>query len=362
MRFSDSDLRAASAAGLLDAAQTERLIGFLMARQPAGPDADTVAVSTAAAPTFDFVHILWYAGALIVMGAMGLFSTLAFAQMGGAALAATAVIYATLFAWAGDHLWRAKNLHTPGGLLIAVAASMAPLAVYGLQDAAGWWGQFGKPDTVQDFYVWVKGSFIFMEIAAIAAAALALRFYRFPFIVVIAAVALWFMSMDIVPWITGSAHGNWEISRKASVWFGLGVLVAAVSVNARQRSGDFAFWLYLFGLITFWGGITASSAGSHLDKALYCAMNVVFLFLAVFLGRRAFAVFGTLGIAIYLGDLASKVFKDSLLFPFALSLIGIAIIAAGLYAHRHQGAIENWLGTRLPEGLRRLRPANAGPA
>ena len=58
-------------------------------------------------------------------------------------------------------------------------------------------------------------------------------------------------------------------------------------------------------------------------------MNVALLFLSVFLGRRVYAVFGVIGIAIYLGDLADKVFKDSLLFPFALSLIGVAVIAAG---------------------------------
>ena len=49
----------------------------------------------------------------------------------------------------------------------------------------------------------------------------------------------------------------------------------------------------------------------------------------MFLGRRVYAVFGVIGIALYLGDLADKVFRDSLLFPFALSLIGVAVIAAG---------------------------------
>ena len=76
---------------------------------------------------------------------------------------------------------------------------MAPLAVYGIQDELGWWGSFGTPGTVQDFYVWIKGSWIFMEIAAIAAGVIALYFYRFPFIVSIIAVALWFMSMDLTP-------------------------------------------------------------------------------------------------------------------------------------------------------------------
>jgi hypothetical protein len=351
MRYSTDDLRAAAAAGVIEPGQLESLLTFLGARQAGAPEAPMPG------PKFDVVHLLWYAGALVVISAMGLFSTLAFSQMGGPALTATALVYAALFAAAGQHLWTVRNLRTPGGLSIAVAVSMAPLAVYGVQDAYGLWGQFGKPGTVHDFYVWIKGSWIFMEIATIAAATIALRIYRFPFIVLLMAVALWFMSMDIVPWITGTKFGDWETSRRVSVWFGLGILVVAVIVNLRQRSGDFAFWLYLFGVLTFWGGITASSNGSNLDKALYCALNVGFLLLSVCLARRVFAVFGTIGIAIYLGDLADKLFKDSLLFPFALSLIGVGIIALGLYYNRHQAAIGGWVDARLPAPLKRLRAA-----
>src|SRR5262245_17358835 len=164
MTYTEADLRAASAAGMLDAPQLDRLIAFLRARASLAP-------AEAAAPRFDVAHLLWYAGALIVITAMGLFSTLAFSQMGGEALVVTALVYAAVFAAAGHYLWHRKNLRTPGGLLIAVAVSMAPLAVYGLQDALGLWGQFGKPGTVQGFYIWIKGSWIFMECAAIVAGA-----------------------------------------------------------------------------------------------------------------------------------------------------------------------------------------------
>lgn len=350
MPYSSDDLRAAAAAGLITPAQIDPLLAFLGSRAPSAP---------VATPRFDVVHLLWYAGALIVIAAMGLFSTVAFSQMGGWALTATAAVYATLLVIAGHHLWSVRKLRVPGGLLIAAAVSMAPLAIYGVQDALGLWSQFGKPGTTRDFYVWVRTSWVFMEAGTILAAALALWFFRFPFIVLMAAFALWFMSMDIVPWITGTPHGNWDIARKVSVWFGLGMLAAAVLVNMRQRSGDFAFWLYLFGVLTFWGGISATSNGTAVDKALYCAMNVGFLFLAAYLGRRVFAIFGTIGIAIYLGDLADKVFKDSLLFPFALSLIGIAIIGLGLWYFRHQDAVVARFEQLLPEPLKRLRPANA---
>ncbi len=363
MRFSDDDLRAAQAAGVLDATQAERLIGFLQARQsdsqpsrPAGMPPVVVRpnVWLVPAPRFDVAHLLWYAGALIVIGAMGMFSTLAFSEMGGAALTATALVYAAAFAAAGDHLWRRKHLTTPGGLLIAVAVSMAPLAVYGIQDALGWWGTFGKPGTVAGFYVWIKGSWLFMEIAAIVAAVTALRRYPFPFIVAIIAVALWFMSMDLTPWVFGTAEFDWEMRRKVSVWFGLVILVVAWAVEWRQR--DFAFWLHLFGLMAFWGGITSSSSGSEAAKALYCVLNVVLLAIAVFLGRRAYAVFGVIGIAMYLGHLAEVVFKDSLLFPFALSLIGLAVIGAGLAYHRRQEAIAASIDALLPDAVKRLRP------
>ena len=352
MTYTEADLRAASAAGMLDAAQLDRLIAFLRGRDPAPAEATP-------APRFDVAHLLWYAGALIVMTAMGLFSTLAFSQMGGEALAVTAVVYALVFGAAGHYLWHTKNLCTPGGLLIAIAVSMAPLAVYGIQDALDMWGQFGKPGTVHGFYVWIKGSWIFMEIAAIVAGVLALRFYPFPFIVVIIGIALWFMSMDLAPWIAGQEYADWETRRRLSIWFGAAILAVAYAVDPRQRTGDFAFWLYLFGLMAFWGGISASSNGTNLEKAIYCAMNVGFLFLSVFLDRRAFAVFGVIGVSIYLGDLANKVFRDSMMFPFALSLIGVAVIAAGLLYHRHQAKISAWLDTHLSPAVKRLRPLHA---
>src|SRR5215467_1907107 len=174
MQWSESDLRDAARAGVISAADLDRLVTFLARREPTPPATDAAPIVK-----FDAAHLLWYAGALIVIGAMGIFSTVAFSQMGGRALTACAIIYAIAFTLASHHLWHRKNLQIPGGLLITVAVSMAPLAVYGIQDELGWWGSFGKPGTVQDFYVWMKGSWIFMEIAAIVAGVIALRFYRF---------------------------------------------------------------------------------------------------------------------------------------------------------------------------------------
>jgi hypothetical protein len=179
-----------------------------------------------------------------------------------------------------------------------------------------------------------------------------------PFIVAIIAVALWFMSMDLAPWIAGAAHADFETRRRVSVWFGFAILVVAWTVDYHRRNRDFGFWLHLFGLLAFWGGITASPAAAGLDKAMYCLFNVGLLLIAVIIMRRAYAVFGTFGVTFFLGDLAD-IAKNSLLFPFALSLIGIAVVAAGPAYHRRQDAIAAWLSANLPPAVLRLRPQQA---
>jgi hypothetical protein len=350
MRASEDDIRAAAAEAGIDGAQAGRLIEAL--RGLPARSGDPV--------RFDLVHLLWYAGALIVIGAMGLFTTLAFEQMGGRALTVTALVNAALFVAAGHCLWFRHSLRTPGGLLIAVAVAMAPLATYGIQDSLDLWGAAGDPGRYRDFYVWIKGSWVPMEVATIAAGVLALVFYPFPFIVAVIAVALWFLSMDLAPWFLDREVLSWAARRRVSMVLGLAVLAMAWIVDVKRRQEqDFAFWLHLAGLAAFWGGLTLADSSTVFGKALYALLNVGLVGLSVYLMRRAYAVFGAVGVAMYLGYLANVVFKNSLLFPFALSLIGVAIIGLGLVLHRRRAALSAWIENHLPSGLRRLRPHHA---
>ncbi|MGZ9116493.1 MAG: hypothetical protein ACXW3V_06065, partial [Methylocystis sp.] len=80
IRFTIDDIAAARDAGAIDAASFERLSQFLASRRAA------LAEATSQAPRYDVVNLLWYAGALIVLGAMGMFSTTAFGLWGDKAL------------------------------------------------------------------------------------------------------------------------------------------------------------------------------------------------------------------------------------------------------------------------------------
>lgn len=349
----ETDLRKAVAAGLLSAEQSARILAYLA--QPGDGAAQPAA-------RFDLTHVLWYGGVLIVMAAMGLFSTTAFGMMGGWALFATGAIYAVALWLAGRKLWR-RDLRTPGGLLIAAAVSMVPLMIYGIQDALDLWKYaLGTPGSYHDFFPYVNGSWLYMEIGTILAAVLALRFYKVPFLLLVGGIALWFMSMDLAMWLTPTPADfyDFETRRKVSIIFGLFMIAVAWLIDLkRPRGPDLAFWLHIFGAMTFWGAMTASSESTEVTRFIYLLINVALIGFALFMDRRIYAVFGAIGVATYLGYLAYDVFSDMILFSFALSAIGLGVIALGLWLNRRYAALSAAIDARMPEGLRVLRPKRA---
>lgn len=143
-----------------------------------------------------------------------------------------------------------------------------------------------------------------MELGALLAGILILWRYRYPFLVMPIAATLWYLSMDITELVvsTGDEEFSYDIDAVVSMWFGFAMIVLAFWVNLRSRkSPDFAFWLYLFGVITFWGGLTQQDSDSDLATFGYCSINLPLIGISVVLMRKVFVIFGALGVCFYLG-------------------------------------------------------------
>jgi len=346
-RITRVELDGAVSAGIMSAEQADRLAAYF------GGIAETHERAR-----FSFVHVLYYLGGMIAIGAMSLFMTLGWNALGGWGGCVTAILYGVLALLLSHWFLEQKRLYIPAGIMATLAVVMVPLAIFAAQMALGYWGE-SKP--YRDYHVFIDWRWIMMEFGTLAIGAILLWRYRFPFMLMPVAVTLWYMSMDLVPFLFGPEYvHDWEIRKFVSVYFGLAMTLLAFWVDIRSRaSQDYAFWLYLFGVLTFWGGLSLMNSNSELSKLAYCGINVLMILIGAILGRRVFAVFGGLGVACYLGHLSQQVFRDSLLFPFALSLIGLAIIGLGVLWQRREAQWSAGLRAFLPAAFRELLEARA---
>jgi hypothetical protein len=341
MKIEKDDLEWAASQGIIDGSQAETLWHSLSER-------------TAGRPGFGLVNVLYYFGALIVIGAMSWFMGVAWETFGGGGIFLISVLYAVVFVGAGHRLWKQDGLKIPAGLLVTIAVCITPLAVYGLQRWLDLWA-FDDPGEYRSFHRWIKGGWFFMEVATIGAGLVALRYFRFPFLMAPIAFALWYMSMDLTPILFGGDEYSWAERRMVSLWFGLAMITGSFFVDHRTHK-DYSFWGYLFGAMAFWGGLTLMDSGNELSRFLYFLINIFLMGLSVFLQRKVFVIFGAIGIFGYIGYLASKIFADSMAFPFVLTLGGVLILYCGILLHRHGANIEQRLIAAMPEWMRNLRP------
>lgn len=182
-RFAAKDLARAVDAGLLSAEQEQALLRFLRQQPPQQP-------------SFQLAHVAFYLGALLIMGAMGWLLSEAWMRIGDVALLAVALLYIVLLTSAGLAMQR-RGQPIPAGVLAAVAVSIVPLAVFALERLTGLWPLDDVQGDYHDYYRYVQGGWLLMEVATVGAGLLMLRLIPFPFIVMPIAVALWFMSMDL---------------------------------------------------------------------------------------------------------------------------------------------------------------------
>lgn len=337
--LTSSDIYRAAAEGVLSQDDSERLVQWGYEQRL---NRRLLPESKSPAPEqrkgLNLVTVAYYFGAMLMISACAWFLGDKWEVLGSPGIFITVLIYAMVAARLGWWL-RNRGYLVGGGLLITVAVCLVPLLTYTIQDMFGLWpGE--HPGSYENYYPWIHGSWIIMELATIAVAAVALRYVHFSFLTAPMAFSFWFLSMDVAAWILGEAYPSWETRKWISVIVGLCTILVGYGLDKQlhkpgePRSEDFAFWCYLFGMLAFWGGLTAMNSDSEVNRLLYMLLNIGLIVLAVKLRRTTFLVFGALGVHLYLGHLAYRVFQDSFFFPFVLALLGLSLILVTVWMQR----------------------------
>lgn len=337
MKISRKNLDEAIEEKIISSEQAEKLIAFLKNHPSTGP-------------SFDFTHVLYYLGGLIAIGAMTLFMTLGWESFGGVGILTISLIYAGI-GLKLTQIFARKGCPIPAGICATFVVALSPMAIYGLQQALGIW----PDDTAyRDYHRHIKWHWLYMELGTLAVGTIIAWKYKYPFLVMPIAVTLWYITMDITA-IISDGDFDWELRKLVSMYSGLLVIGLAFWVDVRSRkNADYAFWIYIFGVIAFWGGLSMQHSDSELSKFIYFSINLLMIGVGVLLVRRVFVVFGALGSCGYLGHLASNVFKDSWLFPISLTAIGLIVIYLGILWQKHEKELTSKLRSSLPSQIREL--------
>ncbi len=348
-----TDLQDAVAAGVLDRSQADALWAFWRAGAPG-----TAAARDPGTVRFSFGHTLYYFGGLLAIGAMSLFMTLSWDAIGPWGVCILALAYGVA-CWIAAEMLLQRGLSIPAGLLGALAVCLVPVAVWAGQHALGLWPELAGGISGQrysQYHQWIDGRWLTLEIATLLVGGALLVRLRLPFMVMPLAVTLWYMSMDLSRFpARPESDWDWAHARLVSLVFGIAMclLAGAVDVYRRRRGGaDFSTWLYLFGAITAWSALSFAETSTPWTRLVYALFNGGLVLFGAVIGRRIFTVLGAFGVAFYLGYLAFELFEDSLLFPLALSVLGLGLVAAGVWWQKHETAIQDRIAACLPKAWR----------
>lgn len=304
---------------------------------------------------FDLINVIYYFGILLIIIGMGWFVDEAWETADGPTLFTLGVLYASIFSYIAHYLYNKKKLVIAGGTVATVAVCLVPLAILGFQMMTGLWPT-RSAERYQNYYIWIKGSWIFLELGTIAAGLIMLRFIKFAFISAPIFLSLWFMSMDLTSLLFGKVDYSWRERKLASVIFGAILLLISYLWDRRAKL-DYAFWGYLFGISAFWFALSPMTSNSELSMFIYFCVNLFFILISILFERKIFIIFGVLGCTRYLVYLIAEVFKDSLSFPIIICIIGLVIIAVGIKYQKDKEAIDKKLIEMLPQFLLDLSPA-----
>ena len=293
--------------------------------------------------SFNFTYIFYYLGGAIATTAMIILLHLGWNLGGGWGVLGICLLYAIIGLVLATRCQRA-GFDTAASLCAVFIVTLTPPAVYGIQQILSLWPEIG----IAAYNSRIQWLWLTIEISALAVGLAILWRYRYSLLMLPIAICIWYVFIDTV--LLFYAENSDFITRAlASIYCGLLLISLALFINIKiHTKQDYAFWLYICGVIFFWGGLTVQHSGGEWSKFLYCIINIAMLGVGVLLARRIFVILGAIGICIYIGYLAAEVFENSWAFAIILIAIGFAMILLGVWWQKNE--------TVLAKKCRRLLP------
>ncbi len=125
----------------------------------------------------------------------------------------------------------------------------------------------------------------------------------------------------------------WDMSEKLiGIVIGTSLLCIAYALNQSRHLAIAPFWYFVGSVMLLWS-IFESVESSPLEP-VYLGASALIIFLSTYVRSRTLLLVGTLSMLLYIGYYTAKHFANTVGWPIALVMIGIALIAVSSLAVR----------------------------
>jgi hypothetical protein len=229
---------------------------------------------------------------------------------------------------------RSRNHFVTAGLFALSAVASFVIFAGAVLDWFGWLPNLRDDRTFfTGFHFWL----LVLELLAIVAAAVALKMFRFPLLVLALSAAIWAFVDDLL-----SNGGGW--SAIVTIVLGLSFLLAGIAVDDGP-SRPFGFWLHVTAGLAIGGGLLWFFHGGNFDWILIAVAGLLYILLGNRLARSSWVVlagWGILQAAAHFADKWSSVAELGFLFFPLFPFVALSNFDGGFgehHAHEWAGPV-----------------------
>ena len=224
------------------------------------------------------------------------------------------------------------------------------------------WAGFFPEDRDDHFFAESLGhldpGLLLLEAAVLAAGIFALRFFRFPLLVLPVAIVLWYALVDFLSAVFYAGSDGHAL---LSIFVGLALAATGVWLDRSGRA-PYGFWVHVVGGLAAGGGLLELLGRGTWRWVLLGLCSLAFVAAARTLARSSYAVLGAIGVLTVGGHFIEEWFSVpppiTYVFPFFFfGEGGDTPEFEGFLAYIVLGLILVALGLLVERGLARRKPA-----
>jgi hypothetical protein len=256
-------------------------------------------------PWSDASFLAYSGGITILVAVLALLSVVSGEHGAGGFVGWSALVFAVLTSLA--FLSRRGGRFITAGLF-ALSGVAAFVVFFGALLKWFGWLPHTNGGPFKGFRFWL----LVLELAAVVAATVALRIFRFPLLVFVVAATAWFFVTDLI-----SGGGDW--SAIVTIAFGLALLALAMGYD-RGGSRIYGFWLHVVAGLTIGGGLLWFFHHGDFDWIAIAVAALLYIALGDRLLRSSWVVLAAWGLLQVTTHFAEKWAEVGFLafFPFGL--------------------------------------------